>query len=72
MGSERFAKVLALASDLPADERAELARQLVRTLPASTGDRSEFMDLGDEITRRLDAIEQGTAEWVATERWPRG
>jgi hypothetical protein len=72
MASERLAKVLALASDLPPDERAELARQLARTLPPSTGDRSDFIDLGDEVTRRLDAIEQGTAEWTPIGRSPQG
>ncbi len=56
MPSERLARVLALAAELPQEERVELARELVRSLP------DEF-DV--EIERRLDEIDDETAELIS-------
>jgi hypothetical protein len=63
MPSARFAEALKLANELPEDERAELARELVRTLP-------EDLELEDdgfsdewkhEIRRRLREEPRGEA-----------
>jgi len=41
MPSERLARVLALAAELPEEERVELARELLRSLPDDFDDEIE-------------------------------
>jgi putative addiction module component (TIGR02574 family) len=55
MLSRRYADALKLAADLPKQERAELVRELVRSLP------EDFDDFDREIERRLDEIDDGKA-----------
>lgn len=52
-------KVLADALELPADERADIAAQLLRSLPPP--DNRTEAELKDEIVRRAREIEAGTA-----------
>lgn len=62
MPSERFAQALKLAEELPAEERAELAHELIRSLP------EDMDDFDREIERRLDAIDDGTAKTIPWEQ----
>jgi putative addiction module component (TIGR02574 family) len=62
MPSNRFGEALKLASDLPDEERAELARELIRSLPES------FDAFDSEIERRLDEVDEGTAKLIPWEQ----
>jgi hypothetical protein len=57
MPSARFTEALKLAGELPEEERAELARELVRTLPEDRGLEDEETGFSPEwqveIKRRL-------------------
>ena len=59
MPSDRLAKVLALAAELPDAERIELTRELLRSLPD---------DFDEEIERRLDEVDDGSAELISWEQ----
>jgi putative addiction module component (TIGR02574 family) len=59
MPSRRYVEALKLAADLPEEERAELVRELVRSLP------EDFDDFDHEIERRLDEIDDGTAKLIS-------
>ena len=65
MPSARFAEALKLANELPEDERAELARELVRTLPEDLELEDEEDGFSDEwkqeIRRRLREEPRGEA-----------
>jgi len=54
------ARVLEEALALNADERARIARQLIHSLEASDADAVAAWS--DEVRRRVDEIEAGTAE----------
>lgn len=60
--------ILGTALSLPAKERAELATRLIRSLdgPVSTPDEQAAIDSAwdAEIARRLQEIEDGTAELI--------
>jgi putative addiction module component (TIGR02574 family) len=62
MPSKRFADALKLAVELPEQERAELVRELVRSLP------EDFDEFDREIERRLDEVDGGTAELISWEQ----
>jgi len=66
MGAENLDKLRAQALELPADERAELAHSLMKSLDGApeTG-VAEAWD--QEVLRRLAAIEAGTAKLVDRE-----
>jgi hypothetical protein len=65
MPSARFAEALKIATELPEEERAELARELVRTLPEDLeleDDEDGFSDEWKvEIKRRLRDEPRGEA-----------
>jgi hypothetical protein len=65
MPSARFAEALKLATELPEEERAELARELVRTLPEDLQLEDEEAGFSDEwraeIKRRLRDEPRGEA-----------
>ena len=48
--------------DLPADERAELARQLLQSLEPAEVDPEAEQLWADEIDRRLESVERGEAK----------
>ena len=58
------------ALDLPENERARLARDLVASLDG-TADRDTADEWEAEILRRLDQIDNGTAELVDREEMRR-
>ena len=66
MPSDRLAKVLKLAEDLPEDERVELARELLRGLPDDVDELDDDLDR-DELRRRIAAVQIGTATLIAWE-----
>jgi putative addiction module component (TIGR02574 family) len=63
MSSDRLAKVLKLAEELPEDERVELARELLRTLPDDVEELEDDLDR-DELRRRIAAVQNGTAKLI--------
>lgn len=63
MGTEALSKLRSEALSLPETERAELARDLVRSLDAPAD--SDVGDAWDrEIIRRLSEIDAGTATLI--------
>ena len=63
MGSESFGKLRSEVLTLPEEERAELARELVKSLDAPADpDAADAWDR--EILRRLAEIDAGTAEFI--------
>ena len=48
--------------DLPADERAELARQLLQSLEPADVDPDAEQAWAEEIDRRLESVERGEAK----------
>jgi hypothetical protein len=62
MPSERFGEALKLAGELPDAERAELARELIRSLPES------YDAFDSEIERRLDEVDNSTAKLISWEQ----
>ena len=66
MPSERLAKVLKLAEELPDDERVELARELLRTMPDDIDELDDDLDR-DELRRRIAAVQNGTATLIPWE-----
>ena len=66
MPSERLAKVLKLAEELPDDERVELARELLRTMPDDIDELEDDLDR-DELRRRIAAVRDGTATLIPLE-----
>jgi Putative addiction module component len=62
MPSDRFGEALKLAAELPDEERAELARELIRSLPDS------FDDFDSEIERRLDEVDNCSAKLIPWEQ----
>ncbi len=60
--SSRFGEALKLAVELSDEERAELARELIRSLPES------FDDFDSEIERRLDEVDHNTAKVIPWEQ----
>jgi len=66
MPSDRLAKVLKLAEELPEDERVELARELLRGLPGDIDDLEDDLDR-DELRRRIAAVQDGTATLIPWE-----
>jgi hypothetical protein len=65
MPSERLAKVLKLAEELPEEERVELARELVRHLPDEA--LAELEIEYDELDRRMESVRDGSATLVPWE-----
>ncbi|AKT42772.1 addiction module protein [Chondromyces crocatus] len=58
--------VLAQALELPCEERADMARSLLRSLD-EPADKADVEDAWlDEVGRRLQSVEQGTA---TTDSW---
>jgi putative addiction module component (TIGR02574 family) len=66
MPSDRLAKVLKLAEELPQDERVELARELLRGLPDDVDEPDDDLDR-DELRRRIAAVQNGTATLIPSE-----
>lgn len=67
MPSDRLAKVLKLAEELPQDERVELARELLRGLPEDVDELDDDLDR-DELRRRIAAVQNGTATLIPWEQ----
>ena len=63
MPSDRLAKVLKLAEELPEDERLALARELLRALPEDIDELDDDLDR-DELRRRSAAVQDGSATLV--------
>jgi len=63
MPSDRLAKVLKLAEELPEEERVELARELLRGLPDDVDELDDDIDR-DELRRRIAAVQNGTATLI--------
>jgi putative addiction module component (TIGR02574 family) len=63
MPSDRLAKVLKLAEELPEDERVELAREILRGLPDGVDELEDDLDR-DELRRRIAAVQNGTATLI--------
>lgn len=66
MPSDRLAKILKLAEELPEDERVELARELLRTLPDDVDELEDDLDR-EELRRRIAAVQNGTATLIPWE-----
>ena len=66
MPSDRLARVLKLAEELPQDERVELARELLRGLPEDVDELDDGLD-ADELRRRIAAVQDGTATLIPWE-----
>jgi putative addiction module component (TIGR02574 family) len=67
MPSDRVAKVLKLAEELPEDERVELAREILRGLPEDVDELEDDVDR-DELRRRIAAVKDGTATLIPWEQ----
>jgi putative addiction module component (TIGR02574 family) len=67
MPSDRLAKVLKLAEELPEGERMELAREILRTLPQEVDELDDDLDR-EELRRRIAAVQGGTATLVPWEQ----
>jgi putative addiction module component (TIGR02574 family) len=67
MPSDRLAKVLKLAEELPEDERVELARELLRGLPEDVDELDDDLDR-DELRQRIAAVQNGTATLIPWEQ----
>jgi len=67
MRSDRLANVLKLAEELPEEERIELARELLRTLPEDFDELDDDIDR-DELRRRIAAVQNGTATLIPWEQ----
>jgi putative addiction module component (TIGR02574 family) len=67
MPSDRLADVRKLAKELPEDERVELARNLLRTLPEDIDELDDDLDR-DELRRRIGAVQSGTATLIPWEQ----
>jgi len=67
MRSDRLAKVLKLAEELPENERVELARELLRALPDDIDDLDDDLDR-DELRRRIAAVQNGSATLISWEQ----
>jgi putative addiction module component (TIGR02574 family) len=63
MPSDRLAKVLKLAEELPEEERVELAREILRGLPDDVDELEDDLDR-DELRRRIAAVQNGTATLI--------
>ena len=66
MPSDRLAKLLKLAEELPEDERVELARELLRGLTDDVDELEDDLDR-DELRRRIAAVQDGTATLIPWE-----
>lgn len=66
MPSDRLARVLKLAEELPEDERVELARELLRGLPDDVDELDDDLHR-DELRRRVAAVQDGTAMLIPWE-----
>jgi putative addiction module component (TIGR02574 family) len=66
MPSDRLAKVLKLAGELPEDERVELTRELLRAMPDDVDELDDDLDR-DELRRRIAAVQSGAATLVPWE-----
>jgi putative addiction module component (TIGR02574 family) len=66
MASDRLAKILQLAEELPEEERVELARELLRGLPDDFDELDDDLDR-DELRRRIAAVKNGTATLIPWE-----
>ncbi len=68
MTTERVRKLLHLADELGADERVELADELLHSVPAGDDeDAGDALDLAwvDELRRRIDDVDAGRADVVS-------
>lgn len=61
--SEPVRKLLAEATELPTEERAELLCELARTMPADFDGDDLDLDYED-LDRRMDGVRDGTAELI--------
>jgi hypothetical protein len=60
------ARVLEPALTLPVEDRAKVTHQLPRSLESADGDGEVVAAWNDEIRRRIDEIDAGTAEAART------
>jgi hypothetical protein len=66
MPSDRVAKLLELAEELPEDERVALTCELLRGLPVDVDELDDHLDR-DELRRRIAAVQNGTATLISWE-----
>lgn len=70
MTSAALKKVQSEAMSLPQDERAELARELIKSLD-EPHDADAAAAWDDEILRRLDSVDAGTAGTIDRDEFRR-
>ncbi len=68
MLSDRVAKVLKLAEELPDEERVVLARELLRTLPEELDELDDDGVDRTELRRRIADVQSGTATLIPWEQ----
>jgi putative addiction module component (TIGR02574 family) len=67
VATDRVRKLLALAAELPTEERAELVHELARTLPETYD--ADDLDLDyEELDRRMESVREGMATLVPWEQ----